>query len=992
MLRKRLISLVMVFCLIASAFCLPAVNAAELDTAEVSASAELSQVGANYGLAKNIQDGNILHCFNWKYNDIKAELKNIAEAGFTSVQTSPAQPAGGGEWYWLYQPYGFYVGTNSLGSKGDLQSLCQEADKYGIKVVVDVVANHLNGDTNRVQDDLKDNQYWHSLGGVSNWADRYQVTHGEIGMRDLNSEHNYVQQVVAKYINELKGIGVDGIRWDAAKHISLPSEGCNFWPAVTNNGLYHYGEILVGPDDRGSGNEGLMKEYTNYMTVTDSSYGMTLRNSFAGGGVPSSNGNWSNRGIAADKLIYWGESHDTWSNGQDWGFSNGMSQNTIDRAYAVAASRAGTNALYFSRPGTADKNGIRSGQKGSTSFKNNEIAAVNQLKNACTGEKDYYTTGNNCAVVCRESGAVIVAGSGGGFSVNVPNGGGTTKPGTYKDLVSGSTWTVTSSNISGQIGSSGIAVLLNAKPAGPSATVTPGSQNYKTDSLTLTLNYSDATSGQYSIDGGSYQSFTNGQKITIGAGLNYGTKTTVCVKAMSSTGTSDVETYTYTKTDPSATGIYFDNSGKNWNTVYCYIYKDGNNAPKEWPGTQMQKENGNIWFFEPPAGFDNCFVLFNDGNGNQVPGANESGLQYSGSPKIYKNDSWEDFAPVNPVNPTQPVTKPTQPTQPTQSTTEATEKPTEKPVPDNFVMLGDVDSNTIVNIKDATIVQKAIAGLAVFNETERFVADVDMDGNVTIKDATLLQKYVAEVLGSTLIGTMVSMKGEVIKPTQPDPTEPSPSPTAPTQGNENTMDLSSLGGKVVAIKNNSFSTPYAYVWKSSGENVMSWPGEAMKKLNSDYYYAVVPEGCDRIIFSNNGSNQTGDLSIDGNYLIYNCSKGQWDGKLSDVADVTKFPLGGNSNNNNNNNNNNTNGNYIYVKDNASWGNVYCHSWGSDGAGTSWPGTQMEAIGGGYFRIELPSGHTGVVFNNGSGAQTGDLSPQAGSAYNNQSNNWEPYNG
>ncbi len=991
MMKKRLLSLIMVLCMIVSVFAVPAVSAAQVETAQISAKTEIAQTGANYGLAKNIQDGNILHCFNWKYNDIKAELKNIAEAGFTSVQTSPAQPGGSGAWYWLYQPYGFYVGTNPLGSKADLQSLCQEADKYGIKVVVDVVANHLNGDTGRVQSDLQDGQYWHNYGSVSNWADRYQVVNGEIGMRDLNSEHSYVQKVVANYINELKGIGVDGIRWDAAKHIALPSENCNFWPAVTSQGLYHYGEILVGPDDRGSGNEHLMKEYTNYMTVTDSSYGADLRNAFAGGGVPSSYGNWSNRGIAANKLIYWGESHDTWSNGHDWGFSNGMSQNVIDRAYAVAASRNGTNALYFSRPGSADKDSIHSGQKGSTSFKNAEVAAVNQLKNACVGEKDYYTTANNCAVVCRESGAVIVAGSGGNFSVNVPNGGGTTKPGTYKDLVSGSTWTVTSSNISGQIGSSGIAVLLNAtvKPAGPSATVTPGSQTYKTDSLALTLNYSDATSGQYSIDGGAYQSFSNGQKITIGAGLAYGTKTTVSVKASNGSTTSDAETYTYTKADPTATGIYFDNSQKNWNEVYCYIYKDGNNAPAQWPGTKMTKESGNIWSFEPPSGYDNCFVLFTDNNGNQVPGANESGLEYNGSPKIYKNGSWEDYAPVPPVTrPTQPVTVPTTKTEPTEEDTIA--PPTVVPGPDSFIVLGDVDGNEIVNIKDATLVQKYIAGLIIMNKTEKNAGDVDRDGDVTIKDATLLQKYVAETLSETLIGTKIYGNGggysDPVIPTEPDPTEA----TEPDFDNSNTIDLTKLGGKVVALKNNGFSTPYAYAWKSSGETVMSWPGEAMKKLNSTYYYAVVPEGCDKIIFSNNGGNQSSDLSIPSDYAIFNGANGQWEDTLSDVADVRKFPINSTGNSNNNNNNTNRDG-YIYVKDNANWGNVYCHSWGSDGSGTSWPGTQMESFGNGIYGIKLPSGHTGVVFNNGSGTQTSDLSVEMGKAYNNQSNQWEPCN-
>ncbi|MBQ7999969.1 MAG: starch-binding protein [Ruminococcus sp.] len=987
MFTKKLLSLLLSVCLILSAFAVPAVSAAESEAAQIGAASEFAQVSANYGLAKNIQDGNVLHCFNWKYNDIKAELKSIAEAGFTSVQTSPAQAAGGGQWYWLYQPYGFYVGTNSLGSKADLQSLCQEADKYGIKVIVDVVANHLNGDTGRVQSDLQDGQYWHTYGSVSNWADRYQVVNGEIGMRDLNSEHSYVQKVAANYINELKGIGVDGIRWDAAKHIALPSEGCNFWPAVTSQGLYHYGEILVGPDDRDSGNEHLMIEYTKYMTVTDSSYGKTLRDSFAGGSVPSSNGNWSNRGVDSNKLIYWGESHDTWSNNQDWGYSNGMSQNVIDRAYAVAASRNGTNALYFSRPGSANKDSIHSGQKGSTAFKNKEIAAVNQLKNACVGEKDYYITGNNCAAVCRESGAVIVAGSGGNFSVNVPNGGGTTKPGTYKDLVTGSTWTVTSSNISGQIGSSGIAVLLNAKPAGPSASVSPESQNYKTDSITLTLSYTDATSGQYSIDGGAYQSFTNGQKITIGAGKVYGTKTTVSVKASSSSGTSDVETYTYTKVDPAATGIYFDNSQKNWNSVYCYIYKDGSNAPKEWPGTQMTKESGNIWYYEPPKGYENCMVLFTDNNGNQIPGANESGFEYNGSPMIYHNDSWDDYVP--PV----PVTLPTEPTE-TTTQTEATEEPTHitTPGPVDTFILGDIDFNNMVNIKDATLVQKFVAGLIIFDKKAQTAGDVDRDSDLSIKDATLLQKYAAEMLTDTLIGTTVFGDDGYIEPDTTYSTEvENTEATEPVVDNSNTIDLSAFDGNVIALKNSTFSTPYAYYWKSSGETVMSWPGEAMKKLNSAYYYVVVPEGCDMIIFSNNGGNQSADLSVPSNYAVFNCSSGQWEGTLADVADVRRFPTDSTDNNNNNSNNNNNNTveeGYIYFKDSANWGNVYCHSWGSDGSGTNWPGTQMESLGNGIYRIKLPQGHTGVVFNNGSGTQTGDLTPQEGKVYNNQSNQWE----
>ena len=53
----------------------------------VTAEAAARTSGNSYGLADSIQDGVILHCFNWKYSDIEAELPAIAEAGFTSVQT-----------------------------------------------------------------------------------------------------------------------------------------------------------------------------------------------------------------------------------------------------------------------------------------------------------------------------------------------------------------------------------------------------------------------------------------------------------------------------------------------------------------------------------------------------------------------------------------------------------------------------------------------------------------------------------------------------------------------------------------------------------------------------------------------------------------------------------------------------------------------------------------------------------------------------------------
>lgn len=638
----------------------------------VTAEAAARTSGNSYGLADSIQDGVILHCFNWKYSDIEAELPAIAEAGFTSVQTSPAQPSvKSGTWYWLYQPLGFYVGTNDLGSKEDLEDLCDEAEKYDINVIVDVVANHLAGDHTNIQGDLKDSQYWHTYGKVTSWADRDQVINGEIGMPDLNSEHPYVYQTVSNYIDELQDLGVDGIRWDAAKHIGLPSEGCNFWPEVTDQGLYHYGEILVGPDDRTSGNEGLMKEYTEYMTVTDSTYGKTLRDAFASGTVPTAFGNWSARGISNDKLIYWAESHDTWSNNQDWGYSNTMSQNVIDRAYAVAASRNDISALYFSRPSSANKEDIKAGAKGSTHFTSDEVSAVNQFHNAMDGQPDYYTTGNNCAVVSRETGAVVVAGSGENFNVTVPNGGGTTQAGTYVDAITGEKWTVTSESMSGRIGSTGISVLYKEgtlpenpdEPDDPSETSTVYYENTNNWSDVYAYYWSDKNEhmttwpgtrmtnvkdNTYSIDipsDAEYIIFSNRgssqtDDLTIAGEnmiYNNGSWTEY------SDGSSEI--IPEDPEDPADGSIFYKNTN-NWSDVYIYYWSDENTQMTTWPGVQMTNTGNNVYKAEIPT--DAQYAIFSNKGNSQT-----SDLTLDGYGKIYDNGNWSSYSsePEKPEDP-----------------------------------------------------------------------------------------------------------------------------------------------------------------------------------------------------------------------------------------------------------------------------------------------------------------------------------------------------
>ena len=564
----------------------------------------------NYGLADNIQDGNILHCFCWKYDDIKDMLPEIAEAGFTSVQVSPPQAtAGTGAWWWFYQPLGFYIGSNAMGNEQSLKALCSEAHNYGIKIIADVVANHLAGDHSNIQDDLKDGQYWHSEQYNADDGDRYRVTHGKIGMPDLATENSHVQDCVIKYLAQLKSAGVDGIRFDAAKHIGLPSEGDQFWARVTaSTDLWSYGEILNNPGislDEGASTRqqaiNVMKEYSNYIGITDSVYGKLLRDELAKGKFPDSPsvyaGAWM--GIANTRLVYWGESHDTWSNNDDWGSSRNVDQNVIDRAYAIAGSRNHIAALYLSRPFSKDKDSIMIGAKGSTHFTSKEVAAVNHYKNALNGQDDYYTTGGGCGVVCRAGGAVVALASGGNTDVTVPNGGGTVTPGTYTDEISGSTWTVTATQMTGHIGESGIAVFYKGGAVGGSVSASPSTGSFET-TLSVTLNCSDATNTTYSTSEGASGSFTNGQKITIGSSTTAGSSVTLTLKGTGASGKALSQTYTYKKVKAGEkVYIYMDNSSYNWSSVYAYVYDESSGTAKEmakWPGTKLTDKNSKGYF------------------------------------------------------------------------------------------------------------------------------------------------------------------------------------------------------------------------------------------------------------------------------------------------------------------------------------------------------------------------------------------------------------
>ena len=211
-----------------------------------------------YGLTKEMKNGAILHAWMWSFNTITEHMDEIAEAGYTSIQTEPmskikVNDANGKKftenWYYVYQPTNTSIGNFVVGSEDDLKEMTATAHKYGVRVIVDVVANHFTSDWSAIDSDWQNKDYFHSRsncggndGDQINYSSRRDVTQCHLlGLWDLNTQNQYVADRMQDFLKTAVADGVDGFRFDAAKHVELPTEvfdnkTSNYWNTILNNG------------------------------------------------------------------------------------------------------------------------------------------------------------------------------------------------------------------------------------------------------------------------------------------------------------------------------------------------------------------------------------------------------------------------------------------------------------------------------------------------------------------------------------------------------------------------------------------------------------------------------------------------------------------------------------------------------------------------------------------------------------------------------------
>ena len=631
-----------------------------------------------YGLTKEMKNGAILHAWMWSFNTITEHMDEIAEAGYTSIQTEPmskikVNDANGKKftenWYYVYQPTNTSIGNFVVGSEDDLKAMTVAAHAHGIRIIVDVVANHFTADWNAIDSDWQKSEYFHARNSCSgsggdniDYSNRWQVTHCHLlGLWDLNTANPEVANRMHDFLKTAVNDGVDGFRFDAGKHVELPNEfdGSQYWTTILQNGSqYQYGEVLQG--DSGLDYKAYANLYAKYGEggggATASDYGKTIRSALWSKNLNAGNlMSLRNGGVNDDQLVTWVESHDNYANSDKE--STYLTNDQIRFGWAVVGARAGGAPLFFNRPKASGGNqpqfaeASQLGDAGDDMWKDTAVAAVNHFRNAMDGEAEYL---RNCGSEQNNNSCLMVEryktdNNAGNDGVSIANMGGDqnlagtpTKldDGTYTDQVNGGTITVSNGKItSGTAKGDAVSVYFNTSvKESVSATV---SKKFSSNTIKVTLNASNATNLTYSLSNGKNGSFVDGDSLTIGGDMEIGDSVTLTVKGTGAESGEALEfTATYTKVEVQANTIYATKPS-GWSKMYAYVYTgDGATAKNNaaWPGVEMTAmaaadscaKAGTYKYEVPDLGEGTYRVIFSNGNGSQMPGASQPGFEFSG--------------------------------------------------------------------------------------------------------------------------------------------------------------------------------------------------------------------------------------------------------------------------------------------------------------------------------------------------------------------------
>ncbi|WP_149263246.1 carbohydrate-binding module family 20 domain-containing protein [Actinomadura sp. K4S16] len=192
--------------------------------------------------------------WEWNWPSVAAACTDhLGPAGYGAVQVAPPAESvslastsdGAHPWWEVYQPVSYGL-TSRLGTRAQFSAMVNACHAAGVRVYVDAVVNHMAGRNNTVNTTYGGstfdpggfaypavpygyNDFHHANdgycndddAGIDDWNNTSEVQNCElVSLSDLKTQSEYVRDKITGYLNDLIGLGVDGFRVDAAKHVA----------------------------------------------------------------------------------------------------------------------------------------------------------------------------------------------------------------------------------------------------------------------------------------------------------------------------------------------------------------------------------------------------------------------------------------------------------------------------------------------------------------------------------------------------------------------------------------------------------------------------------------------------------------------------------------------------------------------------------------------------------------------------------------------------
>ena len=250
----------------------------------------------------------IFHAFNERYADVEGYVCSVGRQGYSHIQVAPAQKSNpAGDWWARYQPVDYSV-IEGRGSAQELARLINTAHGCNVKVIADVVFNHMANmqqfanlrfpqfvpdDFNRACD------INYNDGNTSSEIDCWLG-----GLPDLNQHKSKVRDVQKAHLSNLLNLGIDGFRFDAAKHMppEIVKSYIDFIDHESRGKTWNYLEVIEDSDTSAD-------RYQWVAAVTDFLLYNSMKRAFSFGGdlralrVPES--------VNDSRSVVFGQNHDT---------------------------------------------------------------------------------------------------------------------------------------------------------------------------------------------------------------------------------------------------------------------------------------------------------------------------------------------------------------------------------------------------------------------------------------------------------------------------------------------------------------------------------------------------------------------------------------------------------------------------------------------------------------------------------------------------------